>query len=145
MNTFYLSIGSNLDPQKNIPAALDLLRKKFPKITFSAIYETDPVGPAGDQKFWNLAAKIETKLIRQRLFVELRRLEEKLGRRRTSNKFAPRPIDLDILPQPEYQKQAFIVIPLAEIAPDEKDPATGKTFGELGREIKKWAKDFKRI
>lgn len=137
MSRFFLSIGSNVQPESNIPASIRLLRETFDVKGVSSIYETDPVGPAGDKKFWNLAAEIESALPRQELISKIRHLEEKLGRKRETNKFAPRSIDMDLLPQPGYQEQGFIIIPLAEIAPEAKDPETGKSFAELEKILKK--------
>ncbi len=131
MSRLFLSIGSNIEPEKHIPACISLLQKTFDVKKISSVYETDPVVPAGDKKFWNLAAEIENSLTREKLIAEIRGIEEKLGRKREENKFAPRPIDIDVLPQPGYQEQGFIVIPLAEIAPEAKDPETGKSFLEL--------------
>lgn len=145
MRRVFLSIGSNLQPEKHVPACIQLLQEKFPKLKISSIYETDPVGPAGSKKFWNLAAEIETALSKEDLRIELRQIEEQLGRRRNpSDKFAPREIDIDILPQPDYQSQAFIVIPLSEIAPHAKDEETGKTFGELARSFGKEKEAYKK-
>ena len=144
--TVFLSIGSNIDPKKNIPAALILLKKKFRLKKVSSVYETDPVGPAGDQKFWNLAVELETLLDRKKLVSQLRGIEEALGRRRhAADRFAARTIDLDLLPQPGYALQAFTMIPLAEIAPDAVDAGTGKSFGELAGDLKKGSEKFKRI
>ena len=137
MSLFYLSIGSNVHPESNIPACIRLLRETFDVKKISSVYETDPIGPAGDKKFWNLAAEIESVLSRENLIAEIRRLEEKLGRKREANKFAPRSIDIDLLPQPGYQEQGFIMIPLAEIAPETKDPETGKSFVGLEKSLKK--------
>ena len=145
MNTFYLSIGSNVEPEKYIPAGIAALKKRFPQIKISTVYETDPVGPAGPHKFWNLAAQIKTDLNREEIFGALREIETALGRTRSQNKFAPRTLDLDLLPQAEYQEQAFIMIPLAEIAAEEKDAETGKTFGEIGNLLRKQAAEFKKV
>ena len=138
MSSVFLSVGSNIEPKKNIPACLKLLEKKLTVLKYSPVYETDPVGPAGRQKFWNLAAEIKSDLGRENLVKQLRKIETVLGRRRDpQNKFAARTIDIDVLPQPDYQNQAFIMIPLADIAPGVKDPETGKTFGELASDLKK--------
>ena len=138
MSFVFLSIGSNIEPEKNIPACLQLLKKKFPSVKTSPVYETDPVGPAGRHKFWNLAAQIETSLDRKTLVEELRKVENELGRRRDpDNKFLPRSIDIDILPQTDYQQHAFIMIPLADIAPETEDPETGKTFKGLAEKLEK--------
>ena len=98
----YLSLGSNIQPQKNIPACLKKLKEAFRVRKVSSIYETSPVGPSGPaarkgprpvgkQKFWNLAVEIETRLPRPRLVRALRRIEYELGRVRSPRRFAPRP------------------------------------------------------
>lgn len=144
MGPFFLSIGSNIEPEKNIPAALKLLRRKFPSIRFSSIYETDPVGPAGSFQFWNLAAVIDANLDPKHLAEALRSIEEALGRRRDAkHKYAPRTLDIDILPQADYEKQAFIMIPLAEIARQNRDTKTGRTYGEIAEDLPK--QGIKRI
>ena len=136
--TVFLSIGSNVQPQKNIPACLEILKKKFSVKKISSIYETEPVGPAGNRKFWNLAVGLETGLDLKMLAATLRQIEETLGRKHDpADKFAARTIDLDILPQPGYQNQAFIMIPLAEIAGGQRDEETGKTFGEIAEGLTK--------
>ena len=136
MKDVFLGIGSNVDHAKNVPAYLKLLKQTFRVKKISSIYETEPVGPAGRENFWNLAVLIETDLQPVDLTREVRKIEKKLGRRRNENKFAPRTIDIDLLPQPGYQQQAFMMIPLAEIAPAGADPETGKTFGELAAALK---------
>ena len=146
MKTFFLSIGSNIEPEKNIPACLSLLKEKFGLKNISSIYESEPVGPCEGQKFWNLAVEIQTGLTRLELQAALRKIEKILGRRRNSaNKFAPRTIDIDLLPQENYQKLAFIIVPLAEIAPQVKDEATGKLWKALSREIKNSERELKKI
>ncbi len=140
----YLSLGSNLEPQKHIPAAIQRLRENFQVLGISSVYETDPVSPAGNLKFWNLAAAIRSEAP-EILHSKIRALEASLGRVREENKFAPRTIDIDILPQKDYQELAFIMIPLAEIAPDEKDPKTGLSFTELSGRLKDQAANFKKV
>lgn len=117
MTTYYLSIGSNIHPEIHIPRCLETLRKELAVKKISTAYETDPVGPAGNEKFWNLAASVEFSGQPKELTQKIRLIEEMLGRKRDpKNKFAPRTIDIDILPQPDFQNQAFIIVPLAEIA-----------------------------
>ena len=129
MNEVFLSVGSNIEPEKNIPACLKILKETFPVKKTSSIYETDPVGSAGNRKFWNLAVLIETGLARKALIKELQKIEASLGRQRDPHdKFAPRSIDLDIVPAPDYLEQPFVMIPLAEIAPGTVDPDSGRTF-----------------
>lgn len=140
----YLSLGSNIDPQKHIPAAIQLLRENFQVFGVSSIYETDPVGPAGNLKFWNLAVAIQSEdaeILRSKLRV----IEARLGRVRENNKFVPRTIDIDILPQPDYQRLAFIIVPLAEIAPHEMDTETNLSFRELAEKVRDQAKNFRQV
>ncbi|MBP9864973.1 MAG: 2-amino-4-hydroxy-6-hydroxymethyldihydropteridine diphosphokinase [Candidatus Omnitrophica bacterium] len=146
MKDYYLSIGSNIEPEKNIPACLVLLKIRYPAIRFSQVYETDPVGPAGTEKFWNLAAVIPAAQSVEDLRTELRKIEASLGRvRAPGNRFLPRVIDIDILPQADYETQAFIMIPLAEIAPLEQDEKSGKTFAELAEGLQSAASGFRKI
>ena len=148
MTTVFLGLGSNLgDRRRNLEAALDALRA-HPQITVSAVsafLETDPVGgPPGQGKFLNAAAKIETDLSPEALLEELKRIECALGRR-PGPRWGPREVDLDILlcgdtildtealtiPHPRMRERRFVLEPLAEIAPDARDPATGRTVREL--------------
>ncbi len=141
----FLSIGSNIEPERHIPACLQLLKKNFEVLKISPIYETDPVGPAGEHPFWHLAVEFETALTKKELSEKLREIERALGRTRDPlNKFAPRTIDLDILPQPDYQNQAFIMIPLAHLAPEALDPETGETFKSLAEKLQRTAKESLR-
>lgn len=132
MSRFFLSAGSNIDPHLHVPRSIEALKSEFKLPRISSVYQTDPVGAAGEKKFWNYAAEIEFAGTREELAEKIRTLEARLGRQRDpQNKFAPRCIDLDILPQRDYEKQPFIIIPLAEIAPDEIEPFTQKKFREL--------------
>ena len=138
MNRFFLSIGSNIRPEVFVPRCLSLLKEKIQVTKTSSIYQTDPVGPVGKQAFWNCAVQVDTELTQEELLKELRMIENQLGRKRDpNNKYAPRTIDLDILPQKDYQSLAFIMVPLAEIAPEERDPETGKTFEVLAEKSQK--------
>ncbi len=147
MSSVFLSLGSNIEPENNIPACLRLMKEKLQVLKISPVYETDPVGPAGPQKFWNLAVEIESDFGKKALTEKLREIEAALGRSRNpDDKFAARTIDIDILPQPDYQNQAFIMIPLAGIAPETRDPETGETFKNLAEKLRgKALKSMRRI
>ena len=143
---YFLSIGSNLEPAKHIPACIAALKNEFTVKKISSVYETQPVGPTGPDLFWNLAAEIETPLEIEDTVKKLRKLEAELGRKRNpGNKFLPRTIDLDLLPQKDYQKQAFIMIPLAEISPRTLDPESGKSFQELAETLKSEGSFFRIV
>ena len=134
----YLSIGSNIRPSKNIPACLKKLKENFRVRRTSSIYETSPVGPVGKKKFWNLAVQIETSFSKPEFLRRLRAIEKALGRRRTTNRFAPRPIDIDLIlfrnwRRPGFEKLAFVLIPLAEIAPRLKPEGFKDPLGKLAR------------
>lgn len=146
MNRYYLSIGSNINPNLYVPACVKLLKEKFYLDRVSSVYETDPVGPARGGKFWNLAAVMETELSREALMQKLHDIEHQLGRERIgSDKYAPRTIDIDLLPQKDYQKFAFIMIPLAEIDPDKIDEETGQTFRSLAESLHPSGTALKKI
>lgn len=132
MNIFLLILGSNVEPEKHMPLARIKLRAIFPDNLASDFYETEPVGPAGPGKFWNAAMVVKTQLSREEISLLIKEVERELGRERNpQNKFSPRTIDIDILPCEGWQNEAFIMVPLAEIAPELLDPETQKTFAEL--------------
>ena len=145
-HSFFISIGSNLHPQKYIPACLEILKNEFKVKKISSIYETEPVGSSGPNLFWNLAVEIETPLDPENLIQKLREIEARLGRNRDpQDKFAARTLDLDLLPQKDYQRQAFMMIPLAEISPDAMDEASGKSFQELAEGLKSEGNFFRVV
>ncbi len=132
MNVYLLILGSNIEPEKHMPLARRKLKAVFPDNLSSAFYETDPVGPAGPEKFWNAAMVVNTPLSRDEISLLIKEIEHELGRERNpQNKFSPRTIDIDILPCEDWQQQAFMMVPLSEIAPEISDPETQKTFAEL--------------
>lgn len=146
MKTFYVSVGSNISPRVNIPKSLRLLKRQFRVKKLSSIYETPPAGPAGAAHFWNLAAKIETRLSKQKVREKLKRIEARLGRKKIrGDKYAPRTIDLDLFLPARDEKLAFVMIPLAEIAPGVKSPASKKTFAVIAGHLKSGTSGFRKI
>jgi 2-amino-4-hydroxy-6-hydroxymethyldihydropteridine diphosphokinase len=141
-----LSLGSNIAPEKNIPRCIKKLKENFDDIVFSSTFETPPVGPVGKANFWNLAALIKTSLSAEEMKAKMLMLENELGRvRDPQDKNCPRVIDIDVLPKRGYAEQAFVVHPMAEIAPEMVESFSKKTYQQLAEETSQDAKSFKKI
>lgn len=97
MNRAIIGIGSNVEPRRHVPRALEALAAEFHLVGQTAPVLTQAVGPAPGADFLNCAVLIETDLDRQGLDLGLKELETRLGRVRTADKFAPRTIDLDLV------------------------------------------------
>lgn len=144
MGLAYLSLGSNEDAQAHLSRAFEELRARFGEVVSSSMRRTPAVGFDGPD-FLNAAAIIDSDLDPIALDAWLHALEDAHGRRRDLPRFSSRPLDIDIvfyddrvmtgpghleLPRPELQ-HAFVLQPLAEIAPDYRHPVSGLTLREL--------------
>lgn len=150
MTEGFLSIGSNINPELHIPEALRELERLFGTLRASSLYNTAAVGFEGPD-FHNLVVSFHSDQSAGCISNTLRELEKKHGRTRDSRKFSSRTLDVDLillgdlvmnegpirLPRPEITLYAFVLEPLAEIAPDHRHPVTGETFLELWESFQK--------
>jgi 2-amino-4-hydroxy-6-hydroxymethyldihydropteridine diphosphokinase len=161
---FFLSLGSNIgDRDRYLRDALNQLQQhaNIEIVRLSSIYETDPVGNVEQAPFLNMVAEGKTTLNATALLRTTQKIEQELGRTREIY-WGPRTIDLDILmynnesvketslviPHPRMKERAFVLIPLAEIAPDKTIPGETKNIRELaysvqGEGVCKWKTMFK--
>ena len=153
MPSVLITLGSNIDKEYNLPKSMEALRQQptITLVTVSPIYETAPVGHSSIQStftqptFYNAAAWIETELAPAALRELLRTIEVTLGRVRTADKSAPRPIDLDIafygqakltlagrqIPDPDVARFPHLALPLADIAPTWQHPESGRMLYQI--------------
>jgi 2-amino-4-hydroxy-6-hydroxymethyldihydropteridine diphosphokinase len=144
MTQIYLSLGSNIDRHKHIVAALDALAKLLGELQLSSVYESKSVGFDGSN-FFNLVVGAQTQLGIGELSDKLKKIEDANGRKRSGPKFSPRTLDIDILtygdfvgvesgielPRAEITKNAFVLLPLSQIAPAVSHPQRQKSYQEL--------------
>ncbi len=133
---YYLGLGSNIEPRPNLRKAIDLLGERGEIREFSSVWESKAVGSAGPN-FLNLCMRYEASTDEEDLKrLVLLPIETSLGRVRTTDKNAPRTIDIDILVadgrpvNPRRWTHAFVVVPLAELLPDFKHPLSGQSLGQ---------------
>ncbi|GMQ90675.1 MAG: 2-amino-4-hydroxy-6-hydroxymethyldihydropteridine diphosphokinase [Gammaproteobacteria bacterium] len=160
MPRVYVSIGSNIDKEKNVRAAIKALHDLYQPLTLSSVYESVAVGFRGDN-FYNLVAGFDTTAAVEEVAARLIGIEDSYGRRRSGHGFEPRTLDLDLLlygdlqrhdhridvPRQEINQYAFVLRPLAEIAPELKHPGTAMTLAESWRKFtdesqKLWPVEF---
>jgi 2-amino-4-hydroxy-6-hydroxymethyldihydropteridine diphosphokinase len=158
MTRAYLSLGSNLEPHRHLRAALEALHERFGAIIESPVYRFPAIGFDGPD-FLNLAVGLDTDVDPESLNDWLHALEDRHGRRRDVPRFSSRTLDIDIvlygdlvlegrdhldIPRPELD-QAFVLKPLADIAPRALHPLLGKTILDLWRENPAHSQPFVRV
>jgi len=145
MPQVWLSIGSNIDRERNIREAVKSLREAFGELVLSSVYGSKAVGFAGDP-FYNMVIGLGTALSVRSLNSCLRDIEKRHGRVRGGEKFASRTLDIDLLlygdevvneegieiPRSEITQYAFVLRPLAEVAGEmRRHPVDGRAYQEL--------------
>ena len=147
----YIGLGANLgDPAGQLRRALALIADldEVAVVQVSTFYWNPPLGPQGQPWYLNAVAQVKTRLTAEELLRSLHRLETALGRVR-GERWGPRVIDLDlllyngevsrtpelVLPHPEMHRRAFVLAPLAEIAPDAWHPVLNKSATQLLAEL----------
>ena len=137
MSKVFVSIGSNIEREKNVRAGIDALKKQFGGLTLSPVYETEAVGFDGNP-FYNLIAAFETNHDPYQVNDTLHQIEEDNGRDRSDPKYSSRTLDIDLLlyddliindgklqiPRDEIEKYAFVLKPLVDMIPDTEHPVT---------------------
>jgi 2-amino-4-hydroxy-6-hydroxymethyldihydropteridine diphosphokinase len=140
----YVGAGSNVAPERHLAGAVEALRREFPGARFSPWYRNRAVGFEGED-FINLVAGFDTALPVQAVLEKLQAIESQCGRARHAPRWAPRTMDLDVLlygdlvcdepqlklPRPDLLRRAYMLGPLAALAPHVLHPTAHLTIGEL--------------
>ncbi len=149
----YVGIGSNIEQEKYIRLAVQFLEESFGEqcqLLLSPVYKTQAIGFDGDD-FFNLVASFVSNLSAIEVAQKLKEIEHKNGRRRSQEKFSARTLDIDLLlydqeiiedngisvPRDEIEKYAFVLSPLADLAPDLVHPKTKQTISMMWQELRK--------
>jgi 2-amino-4-hydroxy-6-hydroxymethyldihydropteridine diphosphokinase len=146
MPKVFIGIGSNIDRERNIRRALERLDRAYGPLTVSRVYESAALGFDGDP-FYNLVVAFDTNVPVAEISAYLTRIEDEHGRERRESGLHSRTLDLDLLlygdrvmdepglklPRPEIEQYAFVLRPLAEIAPNELHPITHESYAQMWR------------
>lgn len=158
LNLAYLLLGSNIDPEANLPAAVQALSRWGTVLAVSDVWESKPVGFADQPNFLNAAVLLQTPLgvvdLRNGPVVEIERQLHRV--RDPDNVNGPRTIDVDVvlfnrdtgrfgrlhLPDPEIAKHAFMAVPLSQIAPEYVLPEDGRNLAEIAAALEGASEDL---
>ena len=150
MHRVYVSIGSNIEPAQHVRLAVAALQGRYGELIISSVYESESVGFAGEN-FLNLVVGFDTAQSVDEVNKSLHHIEDEQGRDRSGPRFSSRRVDLDLLlyddlvvdeqglqiPRDEILKRAFVLWPLAEVAPDLVHPVDKKSYATLWMEFDK--------
>lgn len=157
MATIYLSLGTNIDRQQNLSNGLSALYQHFGELRLSSLFESEAVGFDGSP-FFNMVVGFQSELSLTQLHQVLRSIELAHGRELDAKKFSPRTLDLDILlyddlvtdgpiqlPRDEITYNAFVLCPLAEVAPAVLHPVLKKSFHDLWQVFDKSKQPLQKV
>ena len=158
MPAVYVGAGSNVEPERNLARAVAELAREFPGARFSPWYRNRAVGFAGED-FINLVAGFDTAYPVEELVGKLHAIETLCGRPRAAPRWAPRAMDLDVLlygdvvcdepglklPRPDLLKRAYMLGPLAQLAPELMHPTEKLTIAELWRRFDQSAHPLEQV
>ena len=145
----FISLGSNIEPESNLPLATTQLRSLGTLVACSRVYQNPAIAPEPQQDYLNAAVLIETELPPSDIRVRLREIETQLGRIRTADKYAPRTIDLDLslygdhqiqtseltLPDPDIGERPYLAKTLAELRPQMVYPGSNLTLSQIAEAL----------
>jgi len=158
MPRVYLSLGSNVDPEANLRLGVAELGARFGELELSPVYRNAAVGFAGDD-FLNLVVGLDTADSIGDIAATIEAIHGRAGRDRSQSGFSPRTLDIDLLtwggavtadtpvklPRPDILEYAFVLKPLADIAPDERHPLTGRSYASHWEEMSLRPHDLRRV
>lgn len=157
MALIYISLGSNIDRKRNVDAGLTALANVYGQLTLSSLFESEAVGFSGTA-FYNLVVGITTSDSVESVAEQLRKIEFAHGRELDAKKYSPRTLDLDLLlyddliidtpaqlPRDEITKNAFVLWPLAEIAPQLIHPHLQMSYQQLWQDYDKSSQQLRKV
>lgn len=157
MAQVFISLGTNIDRRYYVEQGLNALNDAFGKLTLSSLFESEAVGFSG-KPFFNMVIGFNTEESLLQMSKVLREIEFANGREKNAKKFSPRTLDLDILlydnvimeqpvqlPRTEILQNAFVLWPLAEVAPNLLHPLVGKSYQQLWQRYDKASQQLVKI
>jgi len=158
MAQIFVSIGSNIDRENNIRSGVQALYQSFGRLRLSSVYDSEAVGFEGDA-FYNLVAHFDSDQTVQSVVAELRDIEDRHQRHRDGPRFSSRTLDIDLLlyddlvldspdlclPRDEILQSAFVLAPLAEVAPILKHPLCGESYADLWQQFDQLSQPMTRL
>ncbi len=158
MTRVYLGVGSNIERERYIVAGLDALQSVFGPMSLSSVYDSEAIGFDG-QAFLNMAVAVDTEIALTDLASRLRHIETEYGRPANATRFSARQLDIDILtyddcvgvvegvklPRGEITENAFVLCPLAELAPEAVHPLVRKSYAALWQAYDKASQPLERV